>query len=123
MKLPDDHFLAYVVPHEAWYRAVTLNDPPSIQVMAASSHGGVAWEFIIEKQDINPSWPALRLQMFDEAWDAFGQVPELFTALELRRPRSLPALRAMLDELGARDITERKKPKAASAAPERLNDG
>lgn len=113
MKLPDDCHLAYVVSHEAWYASVIKGR--EINISAASSGGGVAWEFRIEEADLGTTTPCLRAVMFDDAFQAFREVPELFEALAtLRHPSRLGDLVGVLQGLGAVDETERKAPAGMS---------
>jgi hypothetical protein len=108
---PDTQF-AYIITHEAWYYTELRTDDErqSVLIQAAAVGGGVAWEFVIEQIDNLGCGPTLRLNMFDDSWDAFIQVPELFAALQAKRPRHLTALREILDEIGATDITARTEP-------------
>lgn len=108
MKLSNDCTLAYAVPAEAWYRDVVRHDQPSVSIMATALGGGVEWEFDVEEHDLGR--PTLRLLMFGDSWDAFVQIPEFFAALRERSPRTVTALRELLDELGARDETKRQVP-------------
>ena len=116
MNIPPDTRFAYAVTHEAWYcTAIRTHDRQSVLIQAAADGGGVAWEFIVEQVehfqiDNLGCGPALRLKMFDDAWDAFVQVPEFFSALQAKRPQHLTALREILDEIGAVDITARTDP-------------
>lgn len=113
MKLPDGTHLAYVVTHEAWYsRGHGLPDrDPSIGVMASAegSGGGVAWEFSIRAVPLSGS-PSLKLGMFWDCFDAFGQMPEFFEGLAGIGNGTLDDIRALLDQLGAVDETARTSP-------------
>lgn len=107
-RLPDDCYLAYVVSHEAWYAEVVKGR--RVSICAESRGGGVAWELTAEEIDLGGK-PAVRLKIFSDAFDAFVQVPELFKAIAERgRFERLEDLVAVLDGLGARDITERTEP-------------
>lgn len=111
MNIPEDCTFTYIVSHEAWYSAAAhRGDRRHVLIQAAAKDGGVAWEFQVEAYDDLGGHPALRLMMFDDSWDAFVHVPELFAALQAERPTTLPALRALLDQLGATDITDRETP-------------
>jgi hypothetical protein len=107
-----EYRLTYDVSAEAWY-AHTDRDGPRIDVHRSHVGGGVAWEFHVEERNLNG--PTLRVQMFDDSWDAFADVPELFEALRTERPHTLTELRALLDRLGFADITKRVQPRAEEA--------
>ena len=117
MDLPEDTHLAYVVRHEAWYwpgtRNVAGHDQPSLSVMASAkgTGGGCAWEFMIAEHPIGRGQPPLHVALFDDAFGAFTQVPELFAALAEQGERAtLDSVRAVLDGLGAVDETARIHP-------------
>jgi hypothetical protein len=50
--------------------------------------------------------------MFHDAFAAFAEVPEFFDALTDLQPRTLKAVTAILDDLGAKDATPRVDPYA-----------
>lgn len=116
--LPEGTHLAYTVYHEAhWWLGLLPHLRPDdgrrcVQVAASAkgAGGGVAWEFgVQEYASIN----ALCVDMFGDAWPAFRQIPEFFDRLP--DCDTLDAVRALLDELGAVDETERPAAKAAAA--------
>lgn len=114
MELPEDCFLAYVVTHEAWYyepnRASGLLNGRSLNVSASSRGGGVAWEFTVEEHPHNGG--GIKLNMFDDSFPAFVQIPEFFAALNGNEvPESVAAVREILDRIGAVDTTERVNPR------------
>lgn len=114
MQLPEDCRLAYVVGAEAWYARSDPSSRPYVSVMAAADGGGAAWEFQVEERDdVRPG--TVQVQAFDDAFDAFVQVPEFFAALAEQQPSSLAAVVAILNELGARDDTQRANPYASKA--------
>lgn len=107
-RLPDDCFLAYVISHEAWYANVI--DGREILISAESRGGGVAWELKAEEVNVGGK-PTVRLSIFSDAFDAFVQVPEMFQAIaEQGRFQRLEDLAAVLDRLGAQDVTKRTEP-------------
>lgn len=108
MNLPEGSHFAYIIPHEAYYRDVVANSQPSIYIMAAANEGGVMWEFDVEEHRFGGK-TVLFLRMFDESWVAFIQIPEFFTMLREQRPTSLVKLRVLLNELGAKDNTQRQR--------------
>jgi hypothetical protein len=110
MDLPDDCTLGYIVGHQAWYwMGDRPNRPRYVRVGADSSDGGCLWEFMIEEHVFTSREAALRVCLFDDAWQAYAQVPELFAALAADRPQTFDELRIVLDRVGARDITARDR--------------
>jgi hypothetical protein len=105
-ELPDGAFLAYYIPYEAWY----CGDDPErlICVIARLKGGGCRWEFLIREVPTI----GLRVEVFDDAWDAFAEVPVLFAALArgLDGAGDLAELRTLLDGMGATDVTPRTNP-------------
>lgn len=121
MNIPDDCHLAYVVSHEAWYwEASRGNDNPHVSVSASAkgNGGGVAWEFQIEEMELGGK-QVTRAKIFDDAYEAFTQVPELFAALADGGGSTLTGVRDLLDMLGAVDETERVSPYAERTRPPR----
>lgn len=115
--LDPDLYRAFIVNHEAWYHvAATRGLPdhlrlPSLQIQLASKGGGVKWEFEIEEHDHGSSGKALRACIFDDAWAAFHDVPDLFAVLSdlSEGGTTLADLPRVLRTLGFRDITEREQ--------------
>lgn len=111
MKLDEDCTLNYIITHEAWYWMPDRQHRRCVRVGSDDVvGGGCAWEFMIEEHVFSPSQSALRVGLFDDAWQAFDQVPELFAALAADRPQTFDALRIVLDRIGAHDATEREQP-------------
>lgn len=106
MQLPEGTRLAYVVTHEAWYYR---DGKPSVTVMAAAGGGGVAWEFAVEEFRFRGE-PATQVQVFEDAYAAFAQLPEFFGALAAGEGTTLADVIKLLDLLGAVDKTERRGP-------------
>ncbi|MFE5290407.1 hypothetical protein ACFRAQ_36135 [Nocardia sp. NPDC056611] len=113
--LDADCRLTYTISHEAWYftaaAALSGDEQPHLNVHSSAEDGGVAWEFRIREGGLK-SIPSTQIVMFDDAYAALTQVPELFAALAAERPRDVAAVIAILDRLGAQDITERTDPVA-----------
>jgi len=109
MNLPEDCTLAYIIGHESRYWMHEQPRPRYVRVGADSIRGGCAWEFMIEEHVFTSRESALRVCLFDDAWEAFHQVPELFAALTDDRPRNFAQLSAVLDRIGAHDITPRDR--------------
>jgi hypothetical protein len=107
--LPEGTHLAYTIYHEtSWWRGLPENarpndGRPTIQVAASAkgAGGGVAWEFAV----VEMTQTTLYLEVFDDAWQAFAQIPAFFESLP--DCDTLDAVQALLDLLGAVDETER----------------
>lgn len=111
MKLSENCELAYTVGREAWYHATDPERKPYIRVGADHREGGCEWEFMVTEYPYNGG--CIRMEMFDETFVAMVQVPEFFRGLTERNVGSLVQLRALLDDIGARDTTERANPYAS----------
>lgn len=116
MDLPEDTELTYIVGHEAWYAEANrrANPDPYLSVVCSYPDGGCAWEFQITEHD--HSGGCVRVEMFDDAFDAWEQVPELFQDMRHGPTRSLDDVRDILDALGARDKTPREDPYATPSS-------
>jgi len=114
VNLPDDTHLAYIVSHEAYYWAAAKvpGEKPHLNVQAAASGGGVAWEFDVSEHFLGNAH-CTRIEMFDDAYAAFADVPEFFALMREHRPGTLREVRGILDGLGAADETKRTDPYAA----------
>lgn len=115
MNISDDCHLAYIVSHEAWYwsAARTPGEKPHLNVQASArgSGGGVAWEFDVSEHELGGK-PCTRIEMFDDAYEAFAQIPEFFVLMREHQPGTLREVRGILDGLGAVDETQRTDPYA-----------
>jgi hypothetical protein len=109
VNIPDDCHLAYIVSHEAWYwNALGSTEKPHLNVQAAAYGGGVAWEFDVSEYHLGGK-PCTRIQMFDDAYESFAQIPEFFILMREHRPGTLREVRGILDGLGAADLTQRAR--------------
>lgn len=109
--LPEGTRLAYTVSHEAWYaRRPGIVDQPQIMVSASSPGGGCAWEFGVNEHDFGSHGRAIRVDVFDDAFAAFAQIPEFFAALAAEGIGTLDGVRSVLDRMGAVDETDRTDP-------------
>lgn len=118
--LAPDCYLSYTINHEAWYWdavADRYGNQHSVMVHSTSTGGGVDWEFSIEEVDLG-SVRAVRAGIFDDAFKAFTQVPELFARLASEAPKDVAGVVAILDQLGAVDVTERVSPYATNTGEE-----
>ncbi len=102
-----------------WTRARLQGETPSVYVGVwvtdeAGSYTETLWEFLVEEHHL--SGRALCVYLFDSAWPAFAQIPEFFEALSGEdAPRTLADVRAVLDRLGATDVTARTRPSSIPA--------
>lgn len=103
--------LAYTVMHE---RFPTQYDHPEINVCrqavtATGNDDGVHWEFTVRWHPVGGDI-APRIEMFDDSWQAFLEVPQLFVALGENADTRVPPrpgdsltverLTTLLDRLG-----------------------
>jgi len=105
MQMPDGCRLAYTIAHEAWYPSV-ITDPHISVAASVIDGGGVAWEFIVEERELRHDEKAIRVGVFDDAFEVFEHVPEFFAALSEKKPRTLGEVVDVLKALGAVDETE-----------------
>ena len=116
-QLPAGTHLAYVVDHHSWWWPLqpVHERQCAVMIMASGrgSGGGIAWEFAVTEHTLLQPTPYLRLGMFDHAWPAFTQIPDLFTALAAGSIRNLDALCRLLDEMGAINETDTVNPATA----------
>ena len=115
-----DSRLSYIISHEAHYKSVVDGREINVHREALTEdgeHDGVYWEFGFKWHDFDSHGTAVQLKMFDDAWQAFTEVPELFAALSARHTGpdgtvSMPpaAVAALLDEHGFTDMTPRERP-------------
>lgn len=111
MNLPDDTHLAYIVSHEAYYSdsARTPGEKPHLNVQAAATGGGVAWEFEVSEWHLDRE-PSTQIEVFSDAYAAFADIPEFFALMREHSPGTLREVRGILDSLGAADETKRTDP-------------
>jgi hypothetical protein len=110
VNIPDDCYLAYIVSHEAWYWSASRSpgEKPHLNVQAASNGGGVAWEFDVSEYHLGGE-PCTHIEMFDDSYAAFADIPEFFVLLREHQPGTLCEVRGILDGLGAMDKTQRTR--------------
>ncbi|MBF6326514.1 hypothetical protein IU451_28860 [Nocardia cyriacigeorgica] len=58
--------------------------------------------------------PSVHAVVFEDAFKAFAQVPELFALLAELEPTSIQTVIMILDQLGAVDVTRRVNPHAST---------
>lgn len=103
---PDGYRLAYIRTREAWYSQPPLTGIPGdrnvLMISMDSLDGGCRWEFEIDDEPVG----GLRVKVYDDAWQAFTDVPEFFTALAaLGRGALVEEVVEILDLLGFTDTT------------------
>lgn len=97
----------YIRSDQAWYASANRIDHPRLAVMRASTDGGVFWEFGIEQI----SNIGVQVKIFDDAWVAFTERPDVFAALtRLGKGATIPDVQDALRSLGFADVTEHETP-------------
>lgn len=105
-KIRGDATLTYTVNGEAWYaKSLSADDRASLDIGADTEPGAGYWEFIVTELDLG-GW-GIRLTIHGENFDAFADIPEFFEALRVEEPTRLAGVRAILNRLGAVDVTAR----------------
>jgi hypothetical protein len=121
MHLDADCYLTFNVNHQEHYyetlKAAGAASGRSVNVHSTSHGGGVAWEFAIEEVEIEKGRMCTRARIFDGAYPAFTQVPELFRVLARQRPHRIEDVVAILLGVGAMDTTTRTDPAEEGAQP------
>jgi hypothetical protein len=113
--LPDDTHLAYTDYREAWYGKgeKTL----MVAASAKGTGGGVAWEFEVKEHDFDNHGKPIRIGVFDDAFDAFTQIPEFFAVLAAKNTGTLDEVIGVLRSMGAVDETDRTSPYTEATRP------
>lgn len=103
---------AYVLVHEAWYADPARVQRPTLTVAVHDQDGDENFTFEFQEYAPGALAPdsALKLRVFDDAFAAFAELPEFLAALSDERPNTVAQLVAILDRLGARDMTARVRP-------------
>lgn len=116
MNLPPGAVFAYSYDPEAWYWPAVASDPrtvPDIVIKARYAGDGVEWEFVewefMVEDDGSGEVRLSRCLSREDLELPRAQVPELFAAMAELRPRTLEEVRALLDLLGAADVTKRTR--------------
>jgi hypothetical protein len=81
-----------------------------IIAMSPADRRGVRWEIHVHRIDGTGPEPSVRLEVHTEEFRAYTEAPELFAALAAEAPRTLEAVRLLLDRLGVADDTPRVGP-------------
>lgn len=102
----DKYTLTYILWRESWWFTPDEQDTTALMVCLQAPDGGVKWEFAIAHEAIG----ALRVKVFDDAWEAFTAIPEFFAGLAaLGSGAMLEEVVELLDSIGARDATTRTR--------------
>lgn len=106
--VPSPPRLTYVLIHEIhvptrWFRR-RAPIRPAVTVCVHDHTDN--WEFTIEDA-ADAGQPGTRLLMFDDAYPALNAIPNLFQSLAREQPRTIAEVVALLDRIGAVDVTFR----------------
>jgi hypothetical protein len=116
MNLPEGTHLAFFDYRGAWYASGVREQMIGISASAGPGSGG-AWGFEVAEVDLGEHGTALQVRVFEDAFDAFTQVPEFFSELALVPDLTLDGVIFLLRELGAADETVTDPPVTAEASP------
>lgn len=125
-RLRSGELLTFDVQHESWHWAANrgVGGRPTIYVSAEADDGGCAWQFAAVEHDQRDmgGHKAVRVEVFDEAFAAFREIPEFFAALDAMPATNLADVVTILRRLDIADVTEREMPPhiAARARPYRV---
>jgi len=106
----------YVVYGEAWYARGTSSLERNVtEEVTVSREGEDGWEFLVTWHDLSRGRPPFaRVEIFDDAWAAFAEVPELFADLATAAASvgdgpslTVAEVRILLERLGFVDTTAR----------------
>lgn len=118
---PDGYVLGYHVTREAWYAQTSIpGDHNVLTVGLFNPSGGEKWSFAIDNEPLGTGGiggGALRVGVFDDAWQAFAAIPEVFVALgeRLGNGALVEEVTELLDEFGFEDLTKRESPHSATS--------
>lgn len=109
----------YIVHSRAWYaESAKLERDVCEAIHIQYAEGSRSWEFSILLYKLSPSRSAFRVEMFDDTWSAFTDVPELFRALADRgEDADVGEIEATLTELGFEDVTRTENPEDSPPVP------
>lgn len=108
--------LTFTVSHETWYWANANFDKSKFAEVGvhrealtdAGEHDGVHWEFSISWYRFSDSTVGVKVGVFDDAWVAFHEIPEVFGRLATMAGSATPeAVVEMLTSSGFTDMTDR----------------
>ena len=109
---PDGYAYGFVQFSRAWYaEAVSLGSDVTDEITVGqySDDGGCRWEFVIGWHQLHryrPSDISPRVDVFSDAWQAFAEVPALFSRLSTLDSLTPAECCKLLAELGFTDMTK-----------------
>jgi len=108
----------YIVHSRAWYADRAPMERDATEEVHVRCEGEGGWEFSIRLYTLTPDRAAFRIEMFDDTWRAFTDIPNLFQALaELGDDTDMGELEAALTEHGFTDATPTTNPGGLPDAP------
>lgn len=113
---PTGYQLTYIYGPEAWYRRNVGVGESILIALVPADRRGCRWEFKIFCDRIGAG-SSVRFEMYGDAFAAYIEAPELFAALADETPRTLEAVRLVLDRLGVVDDTPRTGPNGETDIP------
>lgn len=102
--------LTYTVGHEAWHWRFATSEGATHEIGVHADADN--WELFIRWYDLGSGPAAPRLEIFDEAWVAFNQFPELFAFMAANASKRISTddVTLFLVRLGLTDETSRIAP-------------
>jgi len=115
MNLPEGTHLAYYDYRATWYPS----REQAIDISASAGPGeGGAWDFTVTEKNLGTHGTAIKVEIFEDAFAAFTQIPGFFAALAtMASYPDLDTVILLLKSLGAADETAREAPAAPEASP------
>lgn len=106
-KLHEGSEKGFHVSHKAWYKNIIST--PSISIGMYQDDGSTTGEFSISWEELGGELVP-RINMYDDAWDLFKTMAELFSALpEMNDTKPSPdGVIKLLKSLGYKDLTKYK---------------
>jgi len=113
MNLPEGTHLAYYDYRATWYPSRER----AVGISAAFPGGGCAWNFTVTEKNLGTHGTAIKVEIFEDAFAAFTQIPGFFAALAtMASYPDLDTVILLLKLLGAADETAREAPGGAEAS-------
>lgn len=101
-----DCFLVYLYPPWRVHQTAALSvRHAELWVSATDRNGGCVWEFIVAEHVFHTGEASTHVEIMNDAYQAFAQIPEFFAALAAEHPTTLPPVAQILARLGAVDLT------------------
>lgn len=106
MNLDTGTHLTYIVSQKHWDTSIV--PLPELYISASYQDDGASWGFPVREHTFSGGTSAIRVEVFDDAFAAFTQIPEFFAALADEEIATLDGVRRLLDRMGAREDTRRE---------------